>query len=109
MVQTHPTARWTAPLFTGCARPFSIAVPDDEGIFVKAGVGLGMRRLSIIDLAGGLSAGIQRRQNHLDCFSTAKSTIFQSCAPILKNVATAFIPHDTEVLFTCTRIWVRIA
>ena len=27
--------------------------PDDEGIFVKTGVGLGMRRLSIIDLAGG--------------------------------------------------------
>lgn len=27
--------------------------PDDEGIYVKGGVGLGMRRLSIIDLAGG--------------------------------------------------------
>jgi len=27
--------------------------PDDEGIFVKDGVGLGMRRLSIIDLDGG--------------------------------------------------------
>ncbi len=27
--------------------------PDDEGIFVRNGVGLGMRRLSIIDLAGG--------------------------------------------------------
>lgn len=27
--------------------------PDDEGIFVKQGIGLGMRRLSIIDLAGG--------------------------------------------------------
>lgn len=27
--------------------------PDDEGIFVKGNVGLGMRRLSIIDLAGG--------------------------------------------------------
>jgi asparagine synthase (glutamine-hydrolysing) len=27
--------------------------PDDEGIFVKDGVGLGMRRLSIIDLSGG--------------------------------------------------------
>jgi asparagine synthase (glutamine-hydrolysing) len=27
--------------------------PDDEGIFVKNGVGLGMRRLSIIDLKGG--------------------------------------------------------
>jgi len=27
--------------------------PDDEGLFVKNGVGLGMRRLSIIDLSGG--------------------------------------------------------
>jgi asparagine synthase (glutamine-hydrolysing) len=27
--------------------------PDDEGIFTKGGVGLGMRRLSIIDVAGG--------------------------------------------------------
>jgi asparagine synthase (glutamine-hydrolysing) len=27
--------------------------PDDEGIFVKDGAGLGMRRLSIIDLSGG--------------------------------------------------------
>jgi asparagine synthase (glutamine-hydrolysing) len=27
--------------------------PDDEGIFVKNGTGLGMRRLSIIDVAGG--------------------------------------------------------
>ena len=27
--------------------------PDDEGIYVKGSVGLGMRRLSIIDLAGG--------------------------------------------------------
>src|SRR5436190_6941415 len=27
--------------------------PDDEGIHVEPGVGLGMRRLSIIDLAGG--------------------------------------------------------
>src|ERR1017187_1795086 len=27
--------------------------PDDEGIFVKGNTGLGMRRLSIIDLSGG--------------------------------------------------------
>jgi asparagine synthase (glutamine-hydrolysing) len=27
--------------------------PDDEGLYVKGAVGLGMRRLSIIDLAGG--------------------------------------------------------
>ena len=27
--------------------------PDDEGIWVEPGAGIGMRRLSIIDLAGG--------------------------------------------------------
>ena len=27
--------------------------PDDEGIYVKGAVGIGMRRLSIIDLGGG--------------------------------------------------------
>ena len=27
--------------------------PDDEGIFVKDGAGLGVRRLSVIDLVGG--------------------------------------------------------
>ena len=27
--------------------------PDDEGIYADVGVGIGMRRLSIIDLAGG--------------------------------------------------------
>ena len=27
--------------------------PDDEGIYARGAVGLGMRRLSIIDLAGG--------------------------------------------------------
>src|SRR6202049_4568759 len=27
--------------------------PDEEGIFIKNGVGLGMRRLSVIDLSGG--------------------------------------------------------
>ena len=27
--------------------------PDDEGVYVQGPVGIGMRRLSIIDLAGG--------------------------------------------------------
>src|SRR2546428_13964902 len=27
--------------------------PDDEGLYVQGAVGLGMRRLSVIDLAGG--------------------------------------------------------
>jgi asparagine synthase (glutamine-hydrolysing) len=27
--------------------------PDEEGVYVKGGVGLGIRRLSIIDISGG--------------------------------------------------------
>ncbi|HKS27226.1 MAG TPA: asparagine synthase (glutamine-hydrolyzing) [Pyrinomonadaceae bacterium] len=34
-------------------RAISHRGPDDQGVMVHAGVGLGMRRLSIIDLAGG--------------------------------------------------------
>jgi asparagine synthase (glutamine-hydrolysing) len=49
--------------------------PDDQGIDVRSGVGLGMRRLSIIDLAGGrqpirnedgtVPGGVQRRDLQL--------------------------------------------
>lgn len=34
-------------------RAFDYRGPDDEGFFVENGIGLGQRRLSIIDLAGG--------------------------------------------------------
>jgi asparagine synthase (glutamine-hydrolysing) len=53
MVQTHPDCPVdSAAIHRMCEAIFHRG-PDDEGIFVKAGVGLGMRRLSIIDLAGG--------------------------------------------------------
>jgi asparagine synthase (glutamine-hydrolysing) len=53
IVQTHPDgAVDPATIHRMCATMVHRG-PDDEGIFVKAGVGLGMRRLSIIDLAGG--------------------------------------------------------
>ena len=38
---------------TACATSSAIAGPDDEGVHVEPGVGLGMRRLSIIDLSTG--------------------------------------------------------
>jgi len=63
-----PTAGGTAPLFTGCARPFSIAVPDDEGIFVKAGVGLGMRRLQHHRPGGRASAVFNEDKTIWICF-----------------------------------------
>ena len=40
--------------------------PDDEGIHVEPGVGLGMRRLSIIDLAGGHQPIHNEDQHRLD-------------------------------------------
>lgn len=45
------------PVDAGLVRRMCAAIrhrgPDDEGLFVEGRVGLGMRRLSIIDLAGG--------------------------------------------------------
>ncbi len=41
--------------------------PDDEGYFVSGPVGLGFRRLSIIDLAGGHQPMSDARGNGLDC------------------------------------------
>ena len=43
----------TPEILTSMCRTIIHRGPDDEGIHVEAGVGLGTRRLSIIDLAGG--------------------------------------------------------
>jgi asparagine synthase (glutamine-hydrolysing) len=53
MVQTHPDGAVDIAAIHRMCEAIVHRGPDDEGIFVKAGVGLGMRRLSIIDLAGG--------------------------------------------------------
>ena len=53
MVQTHADGAVNDALIHRMCDTLVHRGPDDEGIFVKGGVGLGMRRLSIIDLAGG--------------------------------------------------------
>jgi asparagine synthase (glutamine-hydrolysing) len=53
MVQTHPDGQVGSATVHRMCEAIVHRGPDDEGIFVKGGVGLGMRRLSIIDLAGG--------------------------------------------------------
>src|SRR3984885_3715975 len=53
MVQSHPDGAVDNATIHRMCEAIVHRGPDDEGIFVKAGVGLGMRRLSIIDLAGG--------------------------------------------------------
>ena len=53
MVYTHREGRADQATVRRMCEAIVHRGPDDEGIFVKGGVGLGMRRLSIIDLAGG--------------------------------------------------------
>ncbi len=53
MVQTHSDGEVDTATIHRMCEAIVHRGPDDEGIFVKGGVGLGMRRLSIIDLAGG--------------------------------------------------------
>lgn len=53
MVQTYPDGAVDNAAVHRMCQAIVHRGPDDEGIFVKGGVGLGMRRLSIIDLAGG--------------------------------------------------------
>jgi asparagine synthase (glutamine-hydrolysing) len=45
--------RVTSPLIHQMCQTLVHRGPDDEGIYAEGGVGLGMRRLSIIDVAGG--------------------------------------------------------
>ena len=53
MVYTHREGRADQATVRRMCAAIVHRGPDDEGIFVKGGIGLGMRRLSIIDLAGG--------------------------------------------------------
>jgi asparagine synthase (glutamine-hydrolysing) len=53
MVYTHADGRADEATVHRMCEAIVHRGPDDEGIFVKGGVGLGMRRLSIIDLSGG--------------------------------------------------------
>ncbi len=53
MVQTNPDGAVDSATIHRMCESIVHRGPDDEGILVKAGVGLGMRRLSIIDLEGG--------------------------------------------------------
>jgi asparagine synthase (glutamine-hydrolysing) len=53
LVNTHPGQRIEADTIHRMCQAMVHRGPDDEGVYVKDGTGFGMRRLSIIDLAGG--------------------------------------------------------
>ncbi|MBZ5679221.1 MAG: asparagine synthase (glutamine-hydrolyzing) [Acidobacteriia bacterium] len=72
--------------------------PDDEGIFVKGGAGLGMRRLSIIDLAGGHQPVFNEERTVWVVFN-GEIYNFQELRQELEGRGHRFATHtDTEVI-----------
>jgi hypothetical protein len=60
--------------------------PDDQGVYVSGSVGLGMRRLSIIDLAGGHQP-MQTEDGRLPSSSTVKSTTIATFGAVSRKKA----------------------
>ena len=72
--------------------------PDEEGIFVKAGTGLGMRRLSIIDVAGGQQPVFNEDRSIWIVFN-GEVYNFPDLRPELEAKGHRFRTHsDTEVI-----------
>jgi asparagine synthase (glutamine-hydrolysing) len=72
--------------------------PDDEGFLVKPGVALGMRRLSIIDLAGGHQP-ISGEDGKVTIVFNGEIYNFQELRPELEKRGHAFKTHsDTEAI-----------
>jgi asparagine synthase (glutamine-hydrolysing) len=72
--------------------------PDEEGIYVKDGTGLGMRRLSIIDVAGGQQPVFNEDRNAWIVFN-GEVYNFPDLRPDLEAKGHKFRTHsDTEVI-----------
>jgi asparagine synthase (glutamine-hydrolysing) len=72
--------------------------PDDEGIYAQGAVGLGMRRLSIIDVAGGQQP-IHNEDNTIWVVFNGEIYNFQRLRRELESRGHRFYTHsDTEVI-----------
>ena len=77
--------------------------PDDEGYHVDGACGIGMRRLSIIDLAGGHQP-LSNVEAGLSWSATARSTTSASCARSCGRPVTASaLVRTARSFFTATR------
>jgi asparagine synthase (glutamine-hydrolysing) len=98
MVQTHPDGAVNEAVIHGMCEAIVHRGPDDEGIFVKDGVGLGMRRLSIIDLAGGHQPVFNEDKTVWIVFN-GEIYNFLELRPELERRGHRFSTHsDTEVI-----------
>src|SRR4051794_18181900 len=72
--------------------------PDDQGVMVTPGVALGMRRLSIIDLAGGHQP-ISGEDGSVHIVFNGEIYNFQEIQPLLEARGHSFKTHsDTETI-----------
>src|SRR6266446_1532612 len=72
--------------------------PDDEGIFVKKGAGLGMRRLSIIDLPGGHQPVFNEDRSVWIVFNGEIYNFRELRAELERNGHRFYTNSDTEVI-----------
>ncbi len=72
--------------------------PDDDGFFLKDGVALGMRRLAIIDLAGGAQP-MSGEDGTVSIVFNGEIYSFQELRPVLEKRGHTFKTHsDTETI-----------
>ena len=82
--------------------------PDDEGVRVEPGVGLGMRRLSIIDLADGPPADRQRGRRGAGRLQRRDLQLPRAAGRARRRPGTASRPRrDTEVIVHAYEQWGR--
>lgn len=79
--------------------------PDDEGIYVDAGIGLGMRRLSIIDVAGGQQP-VHNEDKTVWVVFNGEIYNFPELRRELEALGHTFYTHsDTEVIVHAYETW----
>ena len=98
MVSANPGERVETEIIHRMCQAIVHRGPDDEGLFTKDGVGLGMRRLSIIDLAGGHQPVFNEDRSAWIVFN-GEIYNFLELRPELESRGHRFSTHsDTEVI-----------
>ncbi len=79
--------------------------PDEDGVLVNGAIGLGMRRLSIIDLEGGHQP-ISNESDRIHVIQNGEIYNFRELKKELEALGHRFKTHcDTEVIVHCYEEW----